>query len=274
MSDILTIDLQPVLRDIAMQKSHVFRAWKWLLAHLTIAASVGYLSTLLVSALGLAGPATLMKATTFGLPHVGMLITGYGVTFGIDEGFMLFFCNITVALLIVAIVYWAQLLNPHNQNRKFSRLRSHLQKDRSAKHLLKIPPFASIRSPQLRLVSFLLLGVPYIATITLGLMAGTLLGIAHILSSSPFVALAYIVPHGIPEVAALLLACSIPVGIWMTIRPVAYNESTSEAFQRIDRVLASQQHQQNLKMIINLLLIAGMVEAHITLEVVALLTGS
>jgi uncharacterized membrane protein SpoIIM required for sporulation len=106
-------------------------------------------------------------------------------------------------------------------------------------------------------------------------MVGAWIGIGHVFSSSLPVALAYVLPHGIPEIAAILLACSLPVGIWMTIRPVVFgNESTSESFQSIDRVLASQKFQQNLKMIINLLLIAGLTEAYLTRQVVAMLGGS
>lgn len=257
-----------------MQSSHVSLAWKWLFPHLVIAASIGYLFTLLAVGLRLAVPADILKATTFGLPHVGRLIVARGITFGVDEGLTIFASNLLVALLIVAIVYWARLLDPHNQSRLFSRLRRQLQEDRSVEHLRKIPPFSHIRSPQLLLTSFLLLGVPYIATITLGLMTGTLLGIVHMEWSSPLLALAYLVPHGIPEIAALLLACSIPVGTWMAICPVVGDDSSSAAFRRINRVLVSQQFQQNIKMIITLLLIAGLVEAHVTLKVVAMLSGS
>jgi uncharacterized membrane protein SpoIIM required for sporulation len=39
-------------------------------------------------------------------------------------------------------------------------------------------------------------------------------------------------------------------------------------------VLASQKFQQNLKMIINLLLIAGLTEAYLTRQVVAMIGGS
>jgi uncharacterized membrane protein SpoIIM required for sporulation len=61
----------------------------------------------------------------------------------------------------------------------------------------------------------------------------------------------------------------------MTIRPVVLgNESTSKSFQSIDHVLASQKFQQNLKMIINLLLIAGLTEAYLTRQVVAMIGGS
>ena len=258
-----------------MQTSHVFRAWKWLLSHLVVAASIGYFATMLVAGLYLVEPVSLLKATTFGLPHIGTMITSQGMVLGVDEWFMLFSCNLAVALSIVVLVYWTQLLNPHNQNRRFLRLRRYLQKDRSAEYLSKIPAFARIQSPQLRLSSFLLLVVPYIATIALGLMVGAWIGIGHVFSSSLPVALAYILPHGIPEVAAILLACSLPVGTWMTIRPVVLgNESTSESFQSIDHVLASQKFQQNLKMIINLLLIAGLTEAYLTRQVVAMIGGS
>lgn len=257
-----------------MQTTNVFRAWNWLLVHLVIAASIGYIATMFVAGLFQAEPATLLKGVRFGLPHVGMMIVDQGAAFGVDEWLTIFFCNLTVALLIVALIYWARLLNPHNNNPSFLRLRKHLQKDRSVEPLRKIPMFARIQSSQLLLVSFLLLCVPYIATITIGLMVGALVGVAYIMSASPFIALAYVLPHGIPEIFALLLACSIPVGTWMTILPMVGNESTSEAFRSIDLVLASHQFQQYLKMIVNLLLIAGLIEAHLTAEVVSILRSN
>lgn len=256
-----------------MHSVQVFRAWRWLLAHLALAASIGYVATMLVAALGQFGPATLLKATTFGLPHVGTFVTSQGVGVGVDKWFMLFCCNLTVALAIIVLVYWAQQLNPHNLDPSLLWLRKYLQKDRSAQKLLKIPFFARIQSPQLRLTSFLLLGAPYIATIALGLLVGAWIGIGHVYSSSLLVALAYILPHGIPEISAILLACSIPVGMWRTIRPVAYSESSATAFRRIDRTLASKQFQQNLKMIVNLLLIAGLTEAYLTREIVFMLSS-
>lgn len=257
-----------------MHRAYVFRAWKWLLAHLVIAASIGYILMILLAGFGLVKPSTIVQSTMFGLSHAGSVIVAQGASIGLDQGVMIFFCNLTVALLIVANVYWSRLLNPRNQHRLAVRLHRALGQDPSAEYLRKIKPFARIQSPQLLLTSFLLLGAPYIATVTLGLMAGALLGVALIQTSSPLVALAYIVPHGIPEISALLLACSIPIGIWMAIRPVVGNVCPAVAFRRIERVVASQQFQQDLKLIINLLMIAGLVEAHFTLKVVALFTGS
>lgn len=256
-----------------MHKFHVIRAWKWLLVRLLIAASAGYLSTLLLVGLKLASPAAVLRTTTSGLRHVGRPILTQGVAIGIDRGVMIFFCNLAVAMLIVALVYWVQLLNPYNQEPSFLRFRRHLQRDRSAEHLRKIPLFAEIQSSQLRLTSFLLLVAPLIATVVLGFMAGILLGSVHLLSSSPLVALAYILPHGVPEVTALLLACSLPVGIWTVIRPVVDNEQPAVAFRRIERAVASQQFQRSLKIIVTLLMIAGVTEAHLTLRVVALFSG-
>jgi len=252
----------------------VMRAWKWLLAHLVIAASIGYLATLLVAALGFAKPAALLKATTFGLPHFGAIILARGTTLGLDPGVVIFFCNLAVSLLIIANIYLSRGLNPRKRNHIFSRLYNRLLRDPSVEHLRRIPPFARILSPNLLLTSFLLLAAPYVATVTLGLLAGSLLGIVLLQTSSPLIALAYIAPHGIPEISALLLACSIPVGMWMAIRPVIEKESSTEAFQRIENMVTSQQLQQNLKMIINLLMIAGMIEAHFTLSLVAMFSGS
>jgi len=259
--------------DVYMQNSNVFHAWKWLLAHLVVAATISYAATMFVARMFQVDATALLKAATFGLPHVGTMVTNRGAAFGMDTWLMLFFCNLTVALLLVALVYWAKLLNPHSTSRSFLRLRTYLQKDRSAEYLCKIPTFARIQSPQLRVFSFLLLVIPHIAAIALGFMAGNLIAIGHVFSSSLLVGLAYILPHGIPEFAAILLACSIPLGIWMNIRSGVGNVPTSESFRGIDHVVKSLQFQQNLKMIINLLLIAGLTEAYLTQKVVDMLSG-
>lgn len=257
-----------------MHRRHVFRAWKWLLSHLLIAASIGYLAVVLLAGFGLVKPSSLLQSTSFGLSHAGGVIVDQGSAIGLDQGVMIFLCNLMVATLIVANVYWSRLLNPRNQHRLAVRLHNALRQDPSAEYLRRIKPFSRIQSPQLLLTAFLLLGAPYIATVALGLMAGALLGVALIQTSSPLVALAYIVPHGIPEIAALLLACSIPIGVWMAIRPVVGYDCPSAAFRRIDRLVGSQQFQQDLKLMINLLMIAGLIEAHFTLKVVALFSGS
>ncbi|MDH3997214.1 MAG: stage II sporulation protein M [Desulfuromonadales bacterium] len=256
-----------------MHTTHFVRAWKWLLAYLFIATSVGYFSTLILSGWGVAKPETILRATTAGIRHVGLPILTQGVSFGIDRGIMIFLCNVTVALLIIAVVYWTRLLNPYNHKKPFLKLRQHLQKDRSAERLRKLPAFAKISSSQLRLTSFLLLVSPFVATIMLGLMAGTLLGTVHKISASPMLAMAYILPHGIPEITALLLACSIPLATWLAIRPVIDNECPASAFRRIDRVVASKPFQQRIKMVVTLLLIAGIIEAHLTIKVVTLFSG-
>ncbi len=251
-----------------MYRTHVVQAWKWLLAHMTIAASLSYFATVIAVLTDFAQPASILSTATYGIRHVGIPIMKEGMVLGVDEGVMIFFCNLSVALLILSIVCWARLLNPNTGEGRFSFLRHRLQKDSTAEHLTFIPYFARIQSKQLRLTAFILLCVPYLATITLGLITGALLGSAHMLSSSSAIAFAYIMPHGIPEIAALLLACSIPVAIWSVIQPPITSQNPDKAFRRINRIATSQELQSDIKMIINLLLIAGLTEAHITYRVV------
>lgn len=251
-----------------MYRAHVVRAWKWLLAHMIITASLSYFATVIAVLSGFAQPESILSTATYGIRHVGIPLMKNGMALGLDEGVMIFFCNLSVALLILSIVCWARLLNPSPTKEKFSFLRNQLQKDSTAKHLKIIPYFARIHSKQLRLTAFILLCVPYIATITLGLITGALLGSAHMLSSSSAIAFAYIMPHGIPEIAALLLACSIPVGIWSVIQPPITSQNPGKAFQHIDHIATSEELQSDIKMIINLLLIAGLTEAHITYRIV------
>jgi uncharacterized membrane protein SpoIIM required for sporulation len=267
-------DRLPFFRGISVQNTHVCQAYKWLLVRVVTAALIGYITTILVASLAHPGPAALLKMMRFGLPHFGMMITSQGGALGINAWLTYFICNLFVAFLIVVLVYWAKLLNPYDKNTSLSRLRRHLQKDPSSRYLLRIKYFSRIQSPQLRLASFVLLAIPYIATITVGLMAGALIGVGLVFSSSPLLALAYFLPHGIPEFAAILLACSLPIGTWMSMGPVAGNVSAPKAFQVVDRVLASQQFQQHLKMIVNLLVIAALTEAHLTHVVVSILSGN
>lgn len=249
----------------------MIRAWKLLFATLAIVSALSYFTTVVLSWSGLVKPGTILRTTTFGIRHIGGPILDHGISIGIDQGVLIFFCNMTVALLILSIVCWVRLLNPFDQRMNFSSIRSRLQKDRTAEHLKKIPYFARINSSQLRLTAFMLLCVPFLVITILGLIIGTLLGSVQMLSSSPAVAFAYIMPHGIPEIAALLLTCSIPVGIWLFIQPAIDKQNPRKAFRRVRRMATSDELQNSIKMIINLLMIAGLIEAHLTLKVVALL---
>ncbi len=256
-----------------MLRTPIMRAWKWLLAHLAITASLTYFATVAASLSGLVKPESILMATTYGIRHLGGPILTHGIGLGIDRGVMIFFCNMTVALLIMSVIYWVRMLNPYNTGGRLSLLRRQLQKDRTAKHLRAVPYFARIKSLQLRLSVFFLLCVPFIVIVLLGLIIGSLLGAVHMISSSPLIALAYIMPHGVFEISALLLAlaCSIPLAIWMVIKPTVDNENSRKAFRRIERMATSQPLQQQIKLIINLLLIAGLVEAHFTRRIVQIL---
>ncbi len=251
-----------------MLRIPIVHAWKWLFAHLAITASLTYFTTVAATLSGLIRPESLLMATTYGIRHLGGPILQHGIALGIDKSIVTFFCNMTVALLIMSVICWVRMLNPYNTDGRFSLLRRRLQRDRTAKHLKIVPYFAQIKSSQLRLSVFCLLCVPFIVIVILGLIIGILLGTVHMISSSSLVALAYIMPHGIFEISALLLASSIPVAIWMTIKPTVDNENSRLAFRRIGRMATSYQLQQKIKMIINLLLIAGLVEAHFTMRIV------
>ena len=254
-----------------MLRIPVIRAWKWLFAHLIIVATLSYFTTVVFTLFGLARPEYILGTATYGIRTIGGPLMMQGVALGIDKGIMIFLCNMFVVLLILSIIGWVRLLNPGNTERNFSLLRRQLQRDRTAKHLGRIPYFGRIHSRQLRLAVFILLCIPFIAVVCLGLITGTLLGSLHMTSSSSLFAFAIIMPHGIPEICALVLACSIPVAIWMIIQPTVENENPEKAFRRIRRIARSQEFQQNLKLIINLLLIAGFVEAHMTLRIAKLL---
>lgn len=255
-----------------MTRTCLSNALKLLLGQLLIAMTLTYLGAMALVKFGLLTPQEIYSTATHNLSLVSEPFRETGLSLGFDHGFLIFLCNLSVVAAILFTFYWTTLLNPEHTNRRFSWLRRHLRRSHSRDLLQKIRPFSRIRNQHLRATSFLLIVAPSLGALALGTLAGSLMAAAHSMSGSGVLAAAYIFPHGVAEIMAFLLALSVPMAAWFAIRPAVRKENEVLAFQNIDRMANSRILQRHLKITINLLLIAGLVEAHFTTKVAEMLT--
>ena len=253
-----------------MTESKLLRALGYLIIFLMLGASASYFVTIILVETGFATPAAMLSAATAGLKHVGRPYLALGMHLGIDKTLLIFLANLAATWLIVVSFFWVTMLNPDERGKRHIGLRRMLQRDGSAKLLQTVGLFREIWSPQLRLTAFLLLSVPLAGTMMLGFLTGTMIGAARYIFGSHLLAFAYIVPHGCFELTAMLLACSIPLGTWLTIRNNLLRGRLTVVFVDIDRFRRSSELQIALKSIISLLWIASVIETQFTQRVVDL----
>ncbi|MBW2451527.1 MAG: stage II sporulation protein M [Deltaproteobacteria bacterium] len=256
-----------------MTKSFFNTAWKWLFIQLVVTTFMTYFILIVLVELEWLTPLHVFKTATLNIRLFtgGLLDTGQSL--GIDLGVMIFFCNLSGAIMIVLAFYSVVLFKPTHSQAQCQWLRRRLLRESSHDLLQVIPFFSKIKRQELRATSFILLAAPVLSTLCLGLLAGTLLAAVHSVSGSSILAMAYILPHGFAELMAYLLACSVPLGTWFAVYPALEQNDPTLVFQRIDQIANSEALQGHLKIMINMFLIAGLVETHLTQKVIALLNN-
>ena len=253
-----------------MAKSFFNTAWKWLFIQLVVTTFLTYFILMVLVELQWLTPLHLIKSATLNIRLFTGELLETGQSLGADLGLMIFFCNLSGAIMIVLAFYSVVLFRPIHSESQFKWLRRLLVRESSRDLLQAIPFFSKIKPQELRAKSFILLAAPVLSTLFLGLLAGSLLAAVHSFSGSSILAMAYILPHGFAELMAYLLACSVPLGTWLAVYPALEKNDSTLVFQRIDQIASSEALQGHLKIMINMFLIAGLVEAHFTHKVIAL----
>lgn len=246
----------------------IIRAWLRLAGYLALTATCSYLVTVWLLELQVITPRGAVGTITAGLREVGKPLLAGGLSLGIDKAVMIFLMNLTAASLLVLTFYWVTLLDPSSRPRRFPALSRRLQRDRSAQLLLYCPPYNLIADPRLRLTAFLLQAAPLAATLLLGLMVGSLTGSSHYLFGSWPLALAHILPHGLFEIASLLLAASIPYAAYLSLHRDLLRGRLTHVFQHLEQFANDSRLQLCLQGIISLLWVAGVIEADFTADVI------
>ncbi|MFZ2630036.1 MAG: stage II sporulation protein M [Desulfosalsimonadaceae bacterium] len=246
----------------AEDRALLLRAWKRLiiawLAAFAASLAVGFC---LIYGFRIA-PEKLLALSTQRLAVAGAVIAK-GLQLGIDSGLLLFVWNISGALATLSFIYTASLINPSNVDRFPRMLRKALCGQKPMKALCYLPGCAKMTDEPLRRLHVWLM-VPLLGTLLLGLECGLIVSAVTRISGSFVVGVVSLLPHGIIEIPAFALAGAIPFSAHLFVKHTAGNQAAEAVFDQVDAFRRRLPVRRVVWLVIISLLIAGLIEGHIT----------
>lgn len=246
----------------------IVEAWKYCLrrfaAAFFAAAAVGYV---LLNVLG-QDPQALLDISTTGIRRVtGPAIERAGAR-GLDPAIVIFFANLSATLFLSSFILTARIYDPRKTGKVSGWIRRQAEKDPTNKLLMAIPSYRALQTPDLRPLYTSLLVLPVIGAVALGVMIG-LVFISYMTLTggglkNAVISLAYLLPHGIPEVCGILLGIALPLAGYMEIRPRIEKEDVEGAFSGLYQAGSFHKARPILGAVIVLLIGAAWIEAHLT----------
>ena len=195
-----------------------------------------------------------------------------GLNLGIDKGILIFAWNSLSSLVIMTFVYTASLLNPHQISTFPRGIRKLLCGKKRMKALCYLPGCLRIEEESLRRV-YVWLMIPLLGIILLGLECGFIVSTAAYITGSYFIGIVALLPHGIIEIPSITLAGAVAFSAHILMKEDAHSEKASVVFEKV-RIYRSEIPIKTIALsVVFCLLIAGLIEAHITVRIVESLLG-
>ena len=245
----------------------IIKAWKYLFSKFVISILIGYVLSLILLTYTDIKPKTVFKAVAIG-PRATAPLIEKASSKGIDPTIIIFLNNSFVVLCLSSILFVAPHLNPNPRNNPLPFLKKQISKGVELKFLYPLQSFRAVYDKQLRSVYFCLFILPVFAMIIFGLIVGTLMATGHIILDSLAIVIAYIIPHAIFEITAVILGTSIPLSVYFIIKNNLENGDAESVFCKINSIIFSRHSWLCMVFVFLLLAIAAFIEAHFTEHVV------
>lgn len=213
-------------------------------------------------------PHALFQASTIGVRHVTVPAIEGASGRGIDPATVIFFANSTVMVVLSSFVFSVRLYDPRRIDRFSAWLRRQARQDRTMNLLKPLSSFRAIGDPSLRPLYTSLVVAPITGVSALGLLIGLLfISFTELSGAGPgrfLVTLGYLLPHGLFEVGALLLAASVPISAYLEVREDVERGDVAAAFSRVRESGAIRAVWPTLLGALIALLTAALIEANLT----------
>ncbi|HSO19296.1 MAG TPA: stage II sporulation protein M, partial [Desulfosarcina sp.] len=186
-----------------------------------------------------------------------------GTRQGIDPGILLFLWNAAGALVTISFLFTAVLFDSDRMDRFPRGLRTIFRGKRPMKLLCHLPGCARFDAEALRRL-YVWLMVPLLGMVLLGIESGLQVSTAGYLFESFFSALVALLPHGLVEIPAFARAGAVPYSANLLIQRQGRDPAIRVVFRALD------DHRKNLPLqkialaVVGGLLLAGLIEAHVT----------
>ena len=255
-----------------MRLSLLYTAWK----RLMLAFALSYAASLLIGVLLLnvldLPPETLFAVSTKRLAYA-LPVMVKGAEAGMDLGILLFIWNSIGALVTISFIYTSVFFNPLNAQRFPRALRKIFCCRTRMKLLCFLPGCLKIEAESLRRL-YVWLMIPFIGMILLGVETGLSTSTARSIFGSFLAGIISLLPHGVIEIPAIALAGAVAFSAHLLIKPKVPDSLVDEVFQDVDAYRNRLPIKKIAMAVVFCLLIAGLVEAHITPALVDRLVGA
>ncbi|MEN8198909.1 MAG: stage II sporulation protein M [Thermodesulfobacteriota bacterium] len=217
-------------------------------------------------------PETVFEVSTKRL-SLAFPIMQSAASLGLDEGIVLFAWNSLGALITTSFLYSGALFNPKTISHSPQSLRKIFSGSRRMKLLCFLPGCRSFEAEPLRRLYVWLL-IPWLGMILLGLESGLIVSTSASIFGSLAIGLFSLIPHGIVEIPAFAFAGTLSFSAHLLIKRRAWGEEAGDIFPHLESYTKSIPLLKVLLIVFGGLLLAGVLEAHLTPQIIAALRGS
>jgi uncharacterized membrane protein SpoIIM required for sporulation len=243
-------------------KNLLYVAWKKLILAYLASFATGMAGGAILLHFVHLSPETLFDLSTKRL-SCAMPVMQAGARAGIDGGILVFLWNCAGALATISFIYSAALFNPLMTSHRPRALRKLFCNPTRMKLLRFLPGCLKIQMEALRRV-YVWLMVPLIGMILLGIETGLTASTSKLIFGSFRIGILSLAPHGIIEIPAFTLAGAVAYSGHMLIKPQAREDRIDGVFGALAAHRKALPVQLISKCVVGGLLVAAMIEAHLT----------
>lgn len=243
-------------------KSLFYRGWKRLIFAYLISFILSFAAGVFcIKGLKIA-PETILGLSTKRLSYA-FPIFETGTAMGIDSGILIFVWNTLGALFTISFLYTAQLFNPHHITLFPQTIRKAFCGRKRMKMFCFLPGCLKIENESLRRL-YVWLMIPWLGMILLGIESGLTVSTSTYIFGSYFIGFVSLIPHGIIEIPTISFAGATAFSAHLLIKKQARANRTDEIFATVERYKDEVPLQKIILIIVSCLLLAGLIEGHIT----------
>ena len=248
-----------------------FRAWKTLITAYLISLALSWATGWLLIHIINIQPQTLFEIATKRISYA-LPVLEAGSEKGFDRSIVLFIWNSLACLAIMSFIYTACWFDPNHSNRFPHLIRKLFCSKNKMKLLCYLPGCSKIEAEPLRRL-YLWLQVPFYGILLLGIENGLGISTAPTILGSYQKGLIALLPHGIIEIPAICLAGAVVYAAHLHIKANIQTDPTADKFKAVEKYRKTLPFKKIAAVVIVALLIASIIEAHVTLEIMAKLMG-
>ena len=254
-----------------MHQKILFRAWMQLVAAYLISLGLSWLTGWLLIHIIKIQPQILFELSTKRISYTLPLLEA-GSEKGFDESIILLVWNSLACLATLSFIYTASWFDPDHSDHFPHFIRKRFCSKRKMKLLCYLPGCSRIEAEPLRRL-YLWLNVPFYGIVLLGVENGLSISTAPAILGSYGKGLIALLPHGIIEIPTICLAGAVVYAAFLHIKTNMQTDLTADTFNAVANYRKTLPLQKIAAGVIIALLIAGIIEAHLTLKIMANLMG-